>query len=232
MSFLRASALYLIAKLRRAPINGEPSQREGRVFSQLYLSVHEALPNGSVNSTLKNILDLLGDKAELAKAADGWTTTDTKGATQALIQAYILALLQGYRQNTDWVPFTLVGSPSMPLPSSDLFEQLPPPFQQFVPHRGRFGAHHHRHALFHLERTSGRFGKRLEHAVAGHAAGRYAFALSDRGHLPPRCYTLEENHRYAAKLPDRDYISPSHYKIRPQTRVDATLSHRTDFKDN
>ena len=85
------------------------------IFSQLLLSVHETLPNGSVNSTLKNILDLLGEKAELAKAADGWTSTDTKGATQALIQAYITALLQGYRQTSHWVPFTLVGSPSMPL---------------------------------------------------------------------------------------------------------------------
>ena len=92
----------------------QANERVG-IFSQLFLSVHEALPNGSVNSTLKNILDLLGDKAELAKAADGWTGTDTKGATQALIQVYITALLQSYRQNTDWVPFTLVGSPSMPL---------------------------------------------------------------------------------------------------------------------
>ena len=92
----------------------QANERVG-IFSQLYLSVHEALPNGSVNSTLKNILDLLGDKAELAKAADGWSSTDSKGTTQALIQAYILALLQGYRQITDWVPFTLAGSPSMPL---------------------------------------------------------------------------------------------------------------------
>ena len=84
----------------------QANERVG-IFSQLYLSVHEALPNGSVNSTLKNILDLLAEKTELAKAADGWTSTDAKGATQALIQAYILALLQGYRQNTDWVPFSL-----------------------------------------------------------------------------------------------------------------------------
>ena len=92
----------------------QANERVG-IFSQLLLSVHEVLPNGSVNSTLRNILDLLGDKAELAKAADGWSSTDTKGATQALIQAYITALLLGYRQTTDWVPFTLAGSPSMPL---------------------------------------------------------------------------------------------------------------------
>ena len=84
------------------------------IFSQLLLSVHEVLPNGSVNSTLKNILDLLGDKAELANVAEGWSSSDSKGATMALIQAYITALLQGYRQTSDWVPFTLVGSPSMP----------------------------------------------------------------------------------------------------------------------
>ena len=87
------------------------NERAG-IFSKLYLSVVETLPNGSVNSTLKDILDLLEAKAELSNT---WTGSDQLGATQNAIQVYVQALLALYRLHTDWVPFDLVGSPSMPL---------------------------------------------------------------------------------------------------------------------
>ena len=46
------------------------------IFSKLYLSVVETLPNGSVNSTLKDILDLLEGKGELSNS---WTGSDSLG---------------------------------------------------------------------------------------------------------------------------------------------------------
>jgi len=82
------------------------------IFSKLYMSVHELTPAGSFNSTLKDILDLLNEKGVLS---DTWTGSAVEGATQNAIQIYVAGLLALYRLHTDWVPFSVVGSPSMPL---------------------------------------------------------------------------------------------------------------------
>ena len=71
------------------------------IFSKLYLSTHELLPSGSFNSTLKDILDLLGEKGVLSNT---WTGSDVEGATQNAIQVYVAGLLALYRLHTDWVP--------------------------------------------------------------------------------------------------------------------------------
>ena len=78
------------------------------IFSKLLLSVHEVQPSGSVVSTLRDILDLLGEKGELSST---WTGSNVLGGTQLAIQTYVLGLLALYRLHTDWVPFSLVGSP-------------------------------------------------------------------------------------------------------------------------
>ena len=82
------------------------------IFSKLYLSVHELTPAGSFNSTLRDILDLLGEKGVLSDTSTG---SAVEGATQNAIQIYVAGLLALYRLHSDWVPFSLVGSPSMTL---------------------------------------------------------------------------------------------------------------------